>query len=348
MRKKHLKIYVCALLSLYFSHGLQAQKELIDMGDRFQINKDASYVNFETTFAGFPAIRGAFSGYMANIFYDPDYPERTSATIRFASNSLSSAHPKRDEELLGAHFLDAENHPGIWFQSTQAKAKGDGLELTGDLYIKGITKEVKLQLEQPKVMRKGMGGRDLMMAKGGLSFNRKDFELGTKSSYPAIGMLGDQIDIEFVIVSANYTLDYLKALFLGKTRDGKDNPVGLIYNQVLAKGQEAGEAELMSLASQSAYKGTNWLSVLANLGWILMVDGHGKEAVHFFDLALSKDPNHFTSLIRLGDALVIAGDYERALKHYQQEYALDARKRYTHIPEMIRKLSGQFELKSMK
>ena len=70
--------------------------------------------------------------------------------------------------------------------------------------------------------------------------------------------------------------------------------------------------------------------------------------MHFFDLALSKDPNHFTSLIRLGDALVIAGDYERALKHYKQEYALDARKRYTHIPEMIRKLSGEFELKSMK
>jgi len=348
MKRKKLRFFALALLSLTLSIGLKAQNEKINMGDRFQINKDASYVTFETSFAGFPAIRGSISAYQANIFYDPAHPERTSATIRFGSSSVSSAHPKRDEELVGANFLDAENHPGMWFTSTKATVSGNGITLDGDLYIKGITKPVQLKLEKPNVMRKGMGGRDLMMAKGGLSFNRKDFQLGVKSNYPAVGMLGDQIDIEFVIVGSNYTIDYLKSIFVGKTRDGKDNPVGLIYNEVIAKGQEAGEAEFMSLVSQKEYKGTNWLSVMANLGWILMVDGHGKEAVHFFNMALSKDPNHFVSLIRLGDALVIAGDHAGALKHYMKEYSLDPRVRFTHLPEMIKQLSGQFALKNMK
>ncbi len=340
---------VVMLLLWFTSIGvLSAQSPAIDMGDRFQIFKDASYVTFETSFAGFPVIRGAISAYQANIFFDPDHVDRTSATIRFGAASLSTAHPKRDEELHGKAFLDAANFPGIWFQSTKATPTSSGLDLVGKLNIKDVTREVILHIDRPNVMRKAMGGRDMLMAKGKLYFKRSDFGLGKGSGYQSIQMLGDEITIEFSLVGMNYTLDYLQALFLGKTDSGQDNPVGVIYQETKAKGFEDGMKKLMSLASSADYRQTNWSGVVANLGWILMVDGHGKEAVKFFEFGLQKNPNHTTSLLRLGDAYVIAGDFDKALAHYRKEYSLPARVRFTHLPEMIKQLSGEFELKHMK
>ena len=69
MKRQNLRFFTFVLLTFGLSFSLNAQSEKINMGDRFQINKDASYVTFETSFAGFPAIRGAFSAYQANIFY---------------------------------------------------------------------------------------------------------------------------------------------------------------------------------------------------------------------------------------------------------------------------------------
>lgn len=347
---KRLTALMAALLFtlLTIPGNLMAQSSSIDMGDRFQIFKDASYVTFETSFAGFPVIRGSISAYQANIFFDPDHIDRTSATIRFGAASMSTAHPKRDEELHGKAFLDAGNSPGIWFQSTRATPTSTGLDLTGNLNIKDVTKEVTLHIEKPNVMRKAMGGRDMLMAKGSLSFKRSDFGLGNGSGYQSIQMLGDEINIEFSLVGMNYTLDYLQAIFLGKTDAGQDNPVGVIYQETKAKGFDEGMKKLMSLAGSPDYKQTNWSGVVANVGWILMVDGHGREAVKFFEFGLQKNPNHTTSLLRLGDAYVIAGDFDKALSHYRKEYSLPARVRFTHIPEMIKQLSGEFKLTNMK
>lgn len=348
IKKSAALLAVSLFVLLSAPAGLLAQSTNIDMGDRFQIFKDASYVTFETSFAGFPLIRGSISAYQANIFYDPDHLDRTSATIRFGAESIATAHPRRDEELHGSAFFDAANFPGVWFQSTKATPTSDGLDLTGNLNIKNITKEVTLHISKPNVMRKAMGGRDMLMAKGTLAFKRSDFGLGKGSSYGSIQMLGDDINIEFSLVGMNYTIDYLQAMYIGKTSSGQDNPVGLIYNETKANGFDSGQKKLMSLAGNPDYKQTNWSSVVANVGWILMVDGYGKEAVKFFEFGLNKNPAHTTSLLRLGDAYVIAGDFDKALKHYEKEYSLPARVRFTHLPEMIRLLSGKFALTNMK
>ena len=68
----------------------------------------------------------------------------------------------------------------------------------------------------------------------------------------------------------------------------------------------------------------------------------------FYEMALDEDHNHMVSLLRLGDAYTIAGQFEDALAHYQKEWSLPARARFTHIPQMIKLLSGKFELEDMK
>ncbi len=333
-------MYGCIVIH---SHG-QSQ---IDMNNRFQINKDGSYVNFGTTLANFPVIRGSLKAYQATIFYDPEDLKGTSATIRFGADGLSTAHDKRDEQLKGADFLDVEQFPGIWFQGFEAIPTEKGIDLKGDLYIKGVVKPVSVSLEKPTLMRKAMNNLDLMIVKGQMGINRKDFDLGTSGRYASDPMLGDEVTIEFSLMCFSYTIDYLKALYLNQ-KEGAANPVGLVYEEVKANGVDKGLAMVKQLSKDKNYKSDNWANHMANIGWILMVDGYGKESLPFYEKALEMDKKHLPSLLRLGDAYTIAGDYDGALAHFESEWTLPARARFTHIPHMIRALDGQFVLNEMK
>ncbi|MEM7186138.1 MAG: YceI family protein [Bacteroidota bacterium] len=325
---------------------MQAQQKNIDMGDRFQINKDGSYVTFETSYHGFPIIRGSIKAYQATIFYDPDQVDKTSATIRFGAESVSTAHDKRDAELQGSAFLDSGNFPGMWFQGTEVRPTDTGFDLVGTLQIKNIAKPVTVHVEKPTVIRKAMEGRDMMMMKGSLTVDRKAFNLGAGSNYEQL--LGNEITIEFHFLCANYTIGYLQATYGQEIAPGKLHPVGLLYKEIKQNGLPAGKKKMESLVKDDFYSKGNWPSILANLGWILMTDGLADEGLEFYEMALAKKPGHLPSLLRMGDAYVIGGYYDKALGHYQKEYALKERARFTHLPHMIKLLSGTFHLTDMK
>ena len=345
MQKFDLRIS-STILAIFIITSLFAQQD-INMGNRFQINKDGSYINFTTTMGGFPVIKGALKAYQATIFYDPEDVMRTSATIRFGSEGFTTAHDKRDAVLQGEDFLNTAKFPGIWFQGTEVKLTDKGFDLSGIMHIKNINKPLTIHIEKPTVMRKAMNNMDMMIVKGSLQLNRKDFDLGTTGDWASNPMLGDEITIEFSFLGTSYTIDYLKASFVRQDK-GRDNPVGLVYNDVKANGVESGLKLVETLGKDKKYKSDNWLGNLANIGWILMVDGYGKESLPFYDMALKANPKHLVSLLRLGDAYVIAGQYEDALAHYKKERALPARARFTHIPHMIKLLSKEFEFKNMK
>ena len=349
MKKKSpdriFKIGMCIIAIFLTSLSLFAQN--INMGNRFQINKDGSYITFKTTLAGFPVIRGSAKAYQATIFYDPEDIMSTSATIRISSKGLSTAHDKRDKEFQSENFLNTDQFSAIWFQSSEVNPTETGFDLSGSLNIKNINKPVTIHIEKPTIMRKAMNNMDLMMVKGNLKINRKDFNLGTTGHWATNPMFGEEIEIEFSFMGTSYTIDYLKANFIRQV-DGHDHAVGLVYNEVKANGEQSGLNLVETLSKDKKYKSDNWLNNLANIGWILMVDGLGKESLPFYEMALKKDSKHLSSLLRLGDAYVIAGQREDALAHYQIEWSLPARAKFTHLPEMIKLLSGRFDLNNMK
>jgi len=343
---KSVRIALLSIFTFFMFTSLHAQEKKIDMGDRFQINKDGSYVTFETNYYGFPIIRGSIKAYQATIFYNPGEVERTSATIRFGSSSISTAHDKRDKELASTSFLDSDNFPGIWFQGMKTTLTSGGFDITGTLSIKDINKQVTVHIEKPTIVRKGMGGRDLMMMKGELVVNRKDFKLGMGSSHEQ--MLGDEITIQFHFLCSNYTLDYLKSTYITEIAPNKEHPVGILYKDIKQNGLKSGKMKMETLVKDEFYSQGNWPSILSDLAWILMVDNMADEALEFYDMALQMKPGHLPSLLRMGDAYVIGGHHDKALKHYKAEYDLQERARFTHLPHLIRMLSGSFNLTGMK
>jgi len=342
-----IKPVISSLLITIISINSGYGQQLIDMNNRYQINKDGSYINFTTTMANFPVIKGSVKAYQATMFYDPEDVLSTSATIRIGTEGFTTAHDKRDEELHGENFLNTAKFPAIWFQGAAVKVTAKGFDLAGTLNIRNINKPATIHVEKPTVMRKAMNNQDLMIVKGSLTFNRKDFDLGTTGPWGSNLMLGEEIVIEFSFLGTSYTIDFLKANFVRQV-EGHDHAVGLVYKEVKTNGVKSGIKLLKTLKKDGNYKSNNWQSNLANIGWILMVDGMGEESLPFYEMALKKNPDHLTSLLRLGDAYIIAGQHDKALAHFQQERALTARARFTHIPHMIKLTSGKFELTNMK
>jgi polyisoprenoid-binding protein YceI len=51
--------------------------------------------------------------------------------------SINTREEKRDAHLRSADFFDADKHPQMTFVSRTVRPSGEGLELVGDLTIRG-------------------------------------------------------------------------------------------------------------------------------------------------------------------------------------------------------------------
>ena len=78
--------------------------------------------------------------YQATMYYDPNDISKSSCTIRISSESFLTAHEKRDAELKGEHFLDAENFPAIWFQGEEVAETETGFDFKRGIEHQGYCK----------------------------------------------------------------------------------------------------------------------------------------------------------------------------------------------------------------
>ena len=88
---------------------------------------------------------GQFNGIMHSSAAD-----FSDADISFEAevSSINTRNDQRDEHLKSADFFDVANHPKLTFKSTGLKKVSDNAyELEGDLSLKGITKNLKLDVE---------------------------------------------------------------------------------------------------------------------------------------------------------------------------------------------------------
>ena len=92
-------------------------------------------------------VRGKFGDVHGTMEFDPQNVADSAVTIEFNSANFSTGVEDRDNHLRSADFLDAENHPKITFTSTAVEQVRCGdYKVTGDLTIRGISKEVTLDV----------------------------------------------------------------------------------------------------------------------------------------------------------------------------------------------------------
>ena len=111
--------------------------------------------------------------------------------------SIDTREPQRDGHLRSADFLDAENFPKITFKSRKVESPTAGhYKVTGDLAVRGVTREVVLDVEEGGRGKDPWGNeRVAFTAKG--TINRTDFGLKWNQALEAGGVLvGEKVEIE--------------------------------------------------------------------------------------------------------------------------------------------------------
>lgn len=74
------------------------------------------------------------------------------------ASTINTREPQRDAHLKSADFFHVENHPDLTFNSTSISKNADGeLKVSGDLTIRGVTRNVVLMLKD-RVQRKRTRG----------------------------------------------------------------------------------------------------------------------------------------------------------------------------------------------
>lgn len=142
-------------------------------------------------------VRGEFEKVSGKIVYDEQEISRSSAEITIDAASINTRVAKRDDHLKSADFLDVANHPHLVFRSKKVEKAGAGkLRMTGDLTIRGVTREVVLEIEGPTAEIKDPQGNTRVGGSASTKINRSDFGLTWNKAIETGGVVvGNEVEI---------------------------------------------------------------------------------------------------------------------------------------------------------
>jgi polyisoprenoid-binding protein YceI len=139
-------------------------------------------------------VRGRFTDYEGTIVVDKAKPEASSVELKIKAASIDTGNENRDKDLRSANFFEVEKYPEITFQSTKITPKGsDHYDVTGNLTIHGVTKEVTLPVSFLGFVSAGRMGERAGFETS-TTLNRKDFGIVWNRVLDTGGtMLGDDV-----------------------------------------------------------------------------------------------------------------------------------------------------------
>jgi polyisoprenoid-binding protein YceI len=122
---------------------------------------------------------------------------RVEASIEAAS--INTSDVQRDTHLKSADFFHAEKCPTLSFKSTRITRTGNGeLAVTGDLTIRGVTRDVVFAVEGPTPPAKDPWGKTRLGLSATTRINRKEFGLTWNTALETSSILvGDDVTITF-------------------------------------------------------------------------------------------------------------------------------------------------------
>ena len=122
-------------------------------------------------------VRGEFKEYAASIYTKGEDFLSIEIDVRINPASVSTGDVARDAHLKGAEFFNVEVFKEINFRATSLeKTRDEMYVLHGDLAMKGITKNIKLDVEFDGVTTSPRGDKKAYFMITG-KINRKDWGL---------------------------------------------------------------------------------------------------------------------------------------------------------------------------
>ena len=142
------------------------------------IDPSHSEIQFKIKHLMITNVTGSFNIFQISVQTEEE--DFMKAKVSFTADvvSISTGNEQRDGHLKSAEFFDAATYPQVKFAATKYEnVDNDGsYELYGDLTIRDITKNIKLDVEFGGVVKDGYGNTKAGFSING-KINRKDFGL---------------------------------------------------------------------------------------------------------------------------------------------------------------------------
>ncbi len=154
-----------------------------------------SEVSFKVKHLMISNVKGEFKNVTGSIEGEDFANAKVHASIEAAS--IFTNNTDRDNHLRSADFFDTEHYPEITFESSAfRKLDNENYKLTGLLTIKGVRKEVSLDVEFGGINKDPWGNEKAGFSIDG-KINRKDWGLNWNAALETGGVLvSDEVKIQ--------------------------------------------------------------------------------------------------------------------------------------------------------
>lgn len=163
---------------------------------KWMVDPAHSEIQFKVKHLMITTVTGSFTNYDLQVETEED--DFQTAKILFTTDleSITTGNTDRDAHLKSPDFFDAANHPKITFTGTKIQRIDDeNYELSGDLSIRGTTKNIKLNVEFGGVVIDPYNNRKAGFTVNG-KISRKEFGLTWNAVTEAGGVVvGDEVRI---------------------------------------------------------------------------------------------------------------------------------------------------------
>jgi polyisoprenoid-binding protein YceI len=162
----------------------------------WEIDTAHSSVGFAVKHMMVSTVRGSFKQFEGTIHLDEQNPAASQVDVTVYTDSIDTGDERRDGHLKSPDFFDAATYPTMTFTSTQVeKLSDEKFRVTGDLTIRGTTRQVPLEVELAGESRDMQGQRRAGFEVTG-SLSRKEFGLNWNVALETGGWLvGDTVKL---------------------------------------------------------------------------------------------------------------------------------------------------------
>jgi len=151
--------------------------------ETFVIDNSHTYPHFSYNHLGFSNQTHKFDKTSGKVVLDRA-AKAGSAIVTIDATSVNTGYALFNEHLQAADFFDTAKYPTITFKSDKMAFRGDQpVSLVGDLTIKGVTKQVTLDITHFKCQPHPMLKVEACGANATTQIKRSDFNMGKNAPY---------------------------------------------------------------------------------------------------------------------------------------------------------------------
>lgn len=164
------------------------------------IDDSHSLIQFTVRHMMISKVRGRFDRFSGTIAVDEQNPVHSSVNVQIEAASINTRDAKRDAHLTSPDFLDAASYPYMTFVSKRIEILDESHgRIIGDLTIRGVTREVMLDVEYNGQARSPWGTVSAGFH-AQTTINRKDWGLTWNVALETGGVLvGDEVTIDIEV-----------------------------------------------------------------------------------------------------------------------------------------------------